>query len=314
MCFCTIVTADYFGYVLALKESLKNFRQDVKLYVLVTKGFVELKTDNEITIIYPEALCSEGIGKDIFDKYYNSFMDGFRWSMKPVLLKYLLTDENHEKAVYLDCDIHFYSDYNFLIDELNTSGVLLTPHWRSHEPVLDHWNFMQLYVFGLFNGGFIGVSKRGIPAMEWWAKANYFICVVDACKGQYVDQTHLNLMPIYFEGVKSLLHKGCNIADWNMIECKRTLVNNEVLINDIFPVVFIHYSQSTLIAILTGKDPLLEGHLTTYFKRLKTYGIDLQSKVLATLEAKQSPGHLETLFLKPRIIIKNILRKISEAL
>jgi hypothetical protein len=284
MVFCTIITANFISYALALRESLLAIHDHIKLFVLVTENGNDLKRKIEdeypdITILFYDELCREGIGKAIYDKYYATYMDGFRWSMKPVLLNYLLRVKGIEKVVYSDCDIQFYENYSFLFDELDNSNVLLTPHWRSSKGEVDTFNFMQLYIFGLYNGGFIAVNSKAVEAMEWWARANLFICEIDACKGQYVDQTHLNLMPIYFDGVKSLKHKGCNVADWNIIECKRFLMNNKVFINNEVPVVFVHYTWSTILAILENRDPLLLPYLQTYFKRLKFYGNDLEAKV-----------------------------------
>jgi hypothetical protein len=277
MIFCTIITSNYIHYALALRESLLQFNQDIQLYILVSDEKAGLKnmvqTDYPQTyIIYPDEVCGDGLGKAIYDKYASNYMDAFRWSMKPVLLTYLLQKKGADKVIYVDCDIHFYSDYGFLFDELEQSNVLLTPHWRSSDPIADEFNFLQLYIYGLYNGGFVGVNSKAVAALEWWANANLFICEVNASKGQYVDQTHLNLLPIYFDKIVSLKHRGCNVAGWNLLECKRTLdADGTVLINYEWPIVFIHYSESTVHFINIGEDELLLPHMTVYTKRVKFY-------------------------------------------
>lgn len=148
---------------------------------------------------------------------------------------------------------------------------MLSPHFRSIDPLKDEDNFIQLYIYGLFNGGFVGVTKMGVPAMRWWAGANHFICEVNAAKGQYVDQTHLNLLPVYFDDVEIIRHRGCNLAGWNLEECRRTWVDNKLLIDGRYDPVFVHYSISTIHFIKTGKDPLLAPLLAEYESKLTYY-------------------------------------------
>ncbi len=181
-------------------------------------------------------------------------MDAFRWSMKPVLMKYLLEQKNVHKVIYLDCDIYFFGDYDFLFDELSRNNVLLSPHWRSSDPHKDPANFAMLYTEGLYNGGFAGANDAAIPALDWWAMACDYICVVDRARGMFVDQVHLNLLPVYFENIGILKHRGCNVANWNMIECERTLSGNnpEVLITGKYPIVFIHFAGSMIRGIFRG--------------------------------------------------------------
>jgi hypothetical protein len=57
-----------------------------------------------------------------------------------------------------------------------------------------------------------GISSRWLRRIQ---KAK------DPSHGQFVDQTHLNLLPIYFDHVKILKHRGCNVANWKQVECRR---------------------------------------------------------------------------------------------
>lgn len=269
--FCTIITPDYIPYALVLRKSLLQFGDDVKLYILVCDANEnQCKAIQEnypgIFTLYTNEVCSAGIGKAIYDKYFNSDIDAFRWSMKPAFLNYLLREKNVDKVIYADWDIHFYNDYHFLFDELDIHDVLLTPHWRSSDPYKDAPNFGILYTSGLYNGGFIGANKNAIPAMEWWAMACEYICIKDTTTGHFVDQTHLNILPIYFEKVGILKHRGCNVANWNMVECKRTISSGttNVMIAGKYPLVFIHFTKSTINGILSGTDSLLLPYLEIY--------------------------------------------------
>jgi lipopolysaccharide biosynthesis glycosyltransferase len=293
--FCTIITNDYLHYALALRESLLSFNKQVKFYILVTDKDQELKEAVEkiyegTVVLFSDDLCSDGIGQKIYYKYFNNHKDEFRWSMKPVLLKHLITELNFIKVFYLDCDLFFFNSYDFLFEKLDVSDVILTPHWRSMDPHRDFINFQILYDSGLYNGGFVAVNHNAVESMDWWAMACEYVCVKLPEKGYYVDQTHLNLFPVMFDKVEILKHRGCNVANWNQVECKRVLKNNgEVLINDQYPVVFIHFTESTVSGILKGEDALLRPYLEKYAAVLKKYNpefdiIEKYNRVIADAE------------------------------
>jgi lipopolysaccharide biosynthesis glycosyltransferase len=276
----TIITNDYIHYALALRESFIQFNNEIKFYILITEEDRELKEKIEkeypdTVILFPGDLCRDGIARKIYDKYFENFRHEFRWSMKPVLLKYLIENLNFDKALYLDWDLFFFNAYNFLFEKLDTSDVILTPHWRSANPHADAEHFDALFNHGLFNAGFIGVNKFASEPLAWWAMACEYICVKNAEKGFYDDQAHLNLFPILSDKVEILKHRGCNVAEWNLIECRRTKSpEGEVLINNQYPIVFIHFTPNTIKKIINGSDPLLENHLNIYAQTVLKYNND----------------------------------------
>jgi len=315
--FCTIITADHIHYALALRKSLLDFGSDFDFHILVSgneralKDQIENKYKNTL-VHFAEDLCNKGIGKAIHSKYYPGNMDAFRWSMKPVFIKYLLQEKNCNKVIYTDCDIHFYNDYHFLLDELDQYNVLITPHWRSSDPHADLPNFEILYTSGIYNGGFIGANKNAIAAMEWWAMACEFICVKDAAIGMFVDQVHLNLLPVYFEGVGIVRHKGCNVANWNMVECKRTLIpgSQTVIIAGKFPVVFIHFTQSMIDGITSGADRLLLPYLEKYYEAINSFSTEPVFPELTIPELPERKFQIEktTGVQKIKTLIKKVIR------
>lgn len=276
--FCTIITHNYFPYVNALYDSLKAINAGVELMVLVSdkrrhEEGAASASESGIGVLFYDELCTTGMGKINYDKYHLQHHDAFRWSMKPVLLLHLLND--YEKVIYVDSDIHFYNDFSFLFNLLDAWSVLLTPHFRSSDPVVDYPNYIMQFNNGIFNGGFVGANRRGIEALTWWGKVCNEICEENMCKGQYVDQTHLNLLPVFFDDVHILRHRGCNVANWNQVECRRTVSNGSVVINDRYPIVFIHFTRSTVQGILSLEDGLLKVFLDVYLNRLERYAITL---------------------------------------
>ena len=264
---CTIITSNYLHYALALNSSLCNYNKIVT-YVLIVDcnrndfmSRLEKQLPDTIKLLFIDDVNTTDISHKLVDKYY--CIDNFneiRWTLKPILLIHLLN--NYEKVLYLDCDLFFCNDYNFLFDELTDANILLTPHWRCINPyepsVYENLHYKLLFLQGIYNAGFIGASKGGINALEWWAEVCEHACEKKQHEGFYDDQRYLDVLPVYFEGVKILKHRGCNLSTWNFVECKRALDESGALkINGIFDVIFIHFNTLLEEDILSGKDELL---------------------------------------------------------
>ncbi len=245
--FCTIITGNYYPYAQALLHSVREFNCSIHLNILISDGseaafLKENKKEENVYFHFSESICKKGIEKQIFDKYHASYHDGYRWSMKPAFSNYLIREKSYEKVICVDCDIFFFNDYMFLFDALDVYNILLTPHWRSRDPFVDAHNFNFLFSHGMFNAGFFAINKDGVDAMDWWAKACLYSCSKTEFEGQYDDQAYLNLLPVYFDKVHILTHQGCNVAFWNTFECRRVLqIDGSVLINNRYPIVFIHF-------------------------------------------------------------------------
>jgi len=293
--FCTIITSDYFGYSQALYDTLKQFHNNVTLYVLVVDD--EIKSDLAgIKTIGLGDLKSIGNAKKLIKKYGKDHRSALRWTLKPILLKYLLTEKDIDKILFVDPDLGFFGDYSFLFEKLDTKNVLLTPHWREIYPSKDQEQFQLVFKEGLYNAGFFGVNKYGLDALDWWAEACLEECSKDVTPGFFVDQSYLNVLPVYFDEVEVLTHQGCNLAAWNRKVCKRSKEDGEPIVNKQFPVVFIHFTPSTIRGILSSKDKHLRNYLRTYLSLLSDYGIE------AKLPEK---GSLEKLYQKTRSFLKS---------
>lgn len=273
-CFCTIITRSHLGWALALCDSLRQWDASLHFVILVTDvdGGSSLDAGGRAGVEFRLLgdMKDTELGAAICARYAEQ-SDELRWSLKPVLMLQLL--KRYQKVMYGDCDLHFFSDPSWLWEALDRSTVLLSPHWRSATATVDRPNFDLLYVGGLYNGGFVAASRGGEPALQGWGTNCLEVCIKDFTQGQYVDQTHLNLLPVYFDGVLVLKHRGCNVANWNMVECARTKASTgDVLINGTFPIVFIHFTRSMIDGIVSGVDGLLRQHLEVLRDRLLTAG------------------------------------------
>lgn len=285
--FCTIITANYKSYAQVVYDSIVQFNKDIELHVLVVDEIIESENEKGGMKYYSLNDIGNTLNaQSIIDKYLNSYTDGLRWSLKSIFLYYLLNELDHDKVLYVDSDIYFYNDYSFLFDELNTSNVLLSPHWRSCDPERDATNFNLLFVEGIFNGGFIGVAKGGNDFLKWWANSCGYACEKNNRLGRYVDQKFLDIAPVYFDKIRILKHRGCNVANWNQLECQRAIGigENQVLINKQYPIIFLHLTKNTINSILMGTDNILIGYVEAYQQSLQQYLPEMTMNKVFTTE------------------------------
>src|SRR5688572_9632029 len=257
--FCTIITADYFPYAVALFKSLRKYNSEISLHILIAdnkKATIESVPIPGVRLIEAQELYDYDILGELFSKYAHTQMDSFRWAAKPVLISYLL-ENGFGKVLYTDCDIFFFNNYEFLFKELDHASILLTPHWHNPDPAVNENSFITLFTNGIFNAGFIGASSKGLPALKWWAEACHFKMGEIKSLGIHDDQKYLDALPVLFEHTKIIRHKGCNVATWNFEECKRVSVNGTVMINGEYPVIFIHFNQVLAKEILKRHDKFL---------------------------------------------------------
>ncbi len=282
--FCTIVTPDYLPMALALYDSILA-HGDAALHILVS-SFREDEPEmpEGVSLSYVDDLLSYGNSGKIYEKYYDSDSDAFRWSMKPEFIMYLIEKKGIKKVVFTDPDTYYFSSYSFLFDMLDSHRVLLTPHWRSFSPEKSSTHFHLNFTEGFFNGGFIAVSSEGLAAMSWLSDSCLYECRKDVDAGLFDDQKYLDALPVMFEGAGIVRHKGCNVAAWNIHECPRTVHEGRILIDGGFPLVFIHFSRSTVNHIFYGKDDALYGCLEKYLGNLDARGFTGLSRLYADLE------------------------------
>ena len=273
--FCTITTGDHLYKVFALRDSLVQFDNNIMLHVLLVD-----KTAPPVHAPHIQMYSIKDLGNDaVVDRIrvkYRKDTDRLRWSLKPSFLKFLLSKDDITKAIYLDNDLFFFNDYTFLFEHLNEHSFLLTPHYYDRSPDHDQ-NWLEAnFRAGLFNAGFIGVNKTAVNTLQWWAECCLYRCKKSAFRGTFDDQKYLDLIPVMREDAMILRHQGCNVAEWNRFLCLREVVDGKVLINGIWPIVFIHFNNTTIREIMDGTEPLLLPFFEQYMQSLKKYKPDIK--------------------------------------
>lgn len=265
--FATITTFDHLPKCLAMASSIHRFLPDIAVCVLVIdkpgrkfdfayqKGRLEI-LDISILESHPE-----------FQKIYRRHRrnsDRLRWASKPCFLSQLIKQHDFEQLFFVDNDLFFFQSPEFLFNELEGKSVLLTPHWRCLDPTEQPLWFDVNFTDGVYNAGFVGFTKKGLPALAFWARACAYKCEKNFKKGRFDDQKYLDLVPAAFDDVGILNHRGCNVAFWNKTENKRQMVNGKVTVNGQWPVIFVHFTRKMIEEIERGKEPLLQQFLDEY--------------------------------------------------
>jgi hypothetical protein len=228
--FCTISTSSHLFKTYALAESIQQFGGELKVLLVDSN---EVKNNENIPVNiqfhYLNEINSNRI-KQTKQAYQN---DKLRWALKPAYLLFLLG--NYQKVIYVDNDVYFFNEFNFLLDELNRFDVLLTPHFYPSSPKKEQTWLEANFRLGLYNAGFIGVNKNAKEALEWWSDCCLYELKKAYWRGLFDDQKYLDLFPIKFEKVKIIKDRGCNFAGWNS--------QSNISIKKI---VFVHFNSYTL--------------------------------------------------------------------
>jgi hypothetical protein len=229
--FCTITTETHLFKCYALAESIQSFGGELIVLLVDTN---EVKSIDNI----PSNIKFNFLDKISFERVLLTkeayTKDKLRWALKPAYLLYLLLE--HQEVMYIDNDVHFFSDFNFLFEELSNSNLLVTPHHYPSSPKNQQTWLEANFRLGLYNAGFIGANKDAKAALEWWSDCCLYEMKRAFWRGLFDDQKYLDLLPVLFDGVKIVKDKGCNFAAWNE---NQNIKESQV--------VFIHFNRFTLL-------------------------------------------------------------------
>lgn len=236
----TILSRNYLGQALALKDSFLRFHDDVDFYiVLMDRRSAEADESlGELDVVWAEDLPIENYWRHAFK------FDVIEWStnVKPFAAKWLL--EQYEKVLYLDPDLYFYRNIDWIFSALSDHSAVVTPHATT--PIYDEHpqGDLEWMRVGTFNLGFIGLRKCSETdrLLAWWGERCLTDGYLETASGVFVDQKWITLAMGFFPGIKILYHKGINIATWNFHERKLGTGLPVPVLDDGTEIYFFHFS------------------------------------------------------------------------
>ena len=157
-----------------------------------------------------------------------------------------LLDAEFAKVVYLDPDIAVFHPLDGIIDRLDQSSIVLTPHQcePNTTPMEVGDNELTSLKYGIFNLGFVAVrnDETGRGFATWWAQQLYRACYNAVETGIFTDQKYCDLVPGLFDQVFIERDPGCNVASWNLSRRHLAFAGSDLLVNGA-PLKFYHFTK-----------------------------------------------------------------------
>ena len=242
----TICTINHLSRAFSLRDSVHEYHPGIKFIICLIDTIKERSfPPGDYELIFAEDMKLPFF-KEMCIKYSTLELNS---ALKPYFAKFLL-DQNLQtsKLVYLDSDILLFNRLDLVFDALEKNSIVITPHSQSTIGsgfVFDDRDFLRS---GIYNAGFFAIRRddNAISFLEWWKGKLRNQGFFDPRRGMFAEQLWLNLIPLYFDNVLILLHKGYNVAYWNLHE--RTIVKREeaFYVNNDTPLIFFHFSGAGL--------------------------------------------------------------------
>ena len=250
----TIVAKNYLAQASILERSFLKFHPEAEFFTLLIDGNAESKESisSQGTILIPSDL---DIAAETLERMATIYdVMEFATALKPKALE-LVLQLTGKNVAYIDPDIEIFKTLDVVVEGLETHPIVLTPHNIFPLPRDGMETSEQAIRYsGIFNLGFVAVSSKALPFLNWWHVRLVTDAVVDFESSLFTDQRWIDFVPALFD-VKVLKNPGLNVAYWNIHE--RELSRNsdgEILVNG-EPLFFYHFS---------GYDPLTPWILTKH--------------------------------------------------
>lgn len=269
----TLCSNNYLAQAITLGNSLIRHNPG---YIFII-GLVDRKISSiDYSTVPFEILEVEKTGISAFDEMYKKYnITELNTAVKPFYFQYLFTNRTDVKSiVFLDPDIMVYSPFTELEKELESSDIIIIPHFitpLNDDKLQAEEDFLNS---GLYNLGFIAIKNTGVGCkmIDWWAERLRYKAYIDFKRGLFNDQIWINFVPLFFNHVKIFTHPGYNMAYWNLHERYLSKKVEKYYINDNYPLIFYHFS---------GFNPLNPRTLSKYQNR---FTFEKRSDVLPLFE------------------------------
>ena len=236
---CTIVAHNYLPLARIVARSFLANHPESSFYIVIVDRPIEARqiVEEGITII---PVTDIDFGADGFLNMATIYdVTEFATSVKPFALKHLL--QKHECVLYLDPDIKVYSRLDDLVAKTVEVGWSLTPHCLQPIPRTGAGpTEREIMAAGVYNLGYIGVSRPLEGMLDWWAERLRRDAIIDVERQLFTDQRWIDLAVGIFQPhiERSTAY---NVAYWNLDQ--RTMHRDgETWFVDNEPLRFFHFS------------------------------------------------------------------------
>lgn len=239
--FCTVITRDHLARARVLADRLRLFHGE-PLYVLCVDdiaGRIDTADLPFHLVTLEDVLPADRADMKFF---YTAFE--LCNALKPWLHRWILTHTAYDRWIYLDADILPFASFAEAFELLDFANILLTPQALTPPaPALAATIETGTLVYGVYNAGFLGIRRSAETArfLDWHAERLAMLCF-RRWRDVFVDQLWLNLVPVYFGGVRDWRHPGANVGPWNFYERTLARIGDGFTVNG-KPLLFAHLSN-----------------------------------------------------------------------
>jgi len=237
MIFYTVCSLSHLYQADILAQSLRAAYPGAELKI----GLVDrLSQDLQLGPVHRSSIVEAAeIGIPRFDEMCARYrISELCFACKPFFGRHLLSvHPEARKLVYLDSDIFVFGRFDSVLDALQASDVVLSPHLSS--PSVAGTGVERMIMgAGAYNAGFFATSGRPVARdfLDW-------LCgrLEHECFGWAGDQVWFSLVPSYFPGTYVDRHPGVNMAAWNAADRVLGVRDGQLEVNGL-PLGFYHYS------------------------------------------------------------------------
>ncbi len=241
----TLCSVNYLAQAHTLGDSLREQNPGFE-YIIGLVDKLESKDIDKSKLPDYQLLEVDKINIPDFEGMCNRYdITELNTAVKPYYFDYFLKNRPEvTNIVYFDPDIIVFDELTHLTNNLEKYNIVVTPHittpynddkWQNEEDVVNT---------GVFNFGFVAIrrSESAEKMINWWCAKLYQECVIDLCKGLFVDQHWAEFFPVFFDNVLIDKHLGNNVAYWNLHERVCSIIEGQWFINEKIPLQFFHYS------------------------------------------------------------------------
>ena len=240
----TVCSANHLAHCKTMTDSFVQFNEGYQVIIGLVDKINDRFDKNDFSPC--QLIETDTIGIPGFEAMAASYsVIELNCAMKPFLAQYIFEQEQPDILLYLDSDIWVRHPFISVEDQLQLYDILLTPHFTTALP--DNTGLpleRDVLRSGIYNAGFMAFKKSDTVTafLQWWAMHMQTECYYNFGEGMGVDQVWLNLVPLLYDKAGIFLHKGANVAYWNLHERVLSIRNEKVMVNDSKPLLFLHIS------------------------------------------------------------------------
>ncbi len=161
----------------------------------------------------------------------------YYWACNPFITRKVLLEQDTDFISSCDCDLMFFQSPEVIFKELGNADVLIQPNNFSFQFVND---FVRV---GYYCTSFqcFRKNRNSKKILDWWHKRTMEWCSSKFEDGKFGEQKYLDDWRTRFKKVRELVNVGTNAAPWNIQKYDITKKNDQILLNDSYPLVYYHY-------------------------------------------------------------------------